>query len=77
MSPRAEEPGEIGYAAAMAELGEILAELDDDDLDIDVLGDRVERAAELVALCRSRIDAARLRVTEIVASLEEPGEEDG
>jgi exodeoxyribonuclease VII small subunit len=67
----------IGYAEALAELDEILADLDDDDLDIDVLGDRVERAAVLIASCRARIEAARLRVTEIVATIGEPGEGDG
>ena len=32
--------GEIGYADAMAELGDILAELERDDLDVDVLAER-------------------------------------
>ena len=65
----------IGYADAIAELNEILADLEDDELDIDILGDRVARAATLIALCRDRIDVARLRVTEIVATLE--GDSDG
>ena len=65
---------QIGYADAIAELNEILADLEDDDLDIDILGDRVARAATLIALCRDRIDVARLRVTEIVATLESDSE---
>jgi exodeoxyribonuclease VII small subunit len=60
----------IGYADAVAELNQILVSLEDDDLDIDQLGDQVARAATLIALCRDRIDAARLRVTEVVATLE-------
>jgi exodeoxyribonuclease VII small subunit len=64
------DPDEIGYADAVAELNEILVTLEDDDLDIDELGDRVARAATLIALCRDRIDAARLRVSEVVATLE-------
>ena len=60
-----------GYAAAMAELETILVRLEDDQLDIDLLADQVERAAYLVGLCRDRLDAARLRVTEIVADLDE------
>jgi exodeoxyribonuclease VII small subunit len=66
----ADQERPIGYADAVAELNEILESLEDDDLDIDELGDRVERAATLIALCRDRIDAARLRVTEVVATLE-------
>jgi exodeoxyribonuclease VII small subunit len=60
----------IGYADAVAELGSILAALDDDHLDIDVLGDHVARAAELIAVCRERISVARLRVDQIVADLD-------
>ena len=60
---------EIGYADAVVELGEILAALDDEQLDVDVLADKVARAAELIAVCRARIAAARLRVDEIVADL--------
>lgn len=60
-----------GYAAAMAELETILARLEDDQLDIDLLADQVARAAYLVGLCRERLDTAKLRVTEIVADLDE------
>ena len=64
---------EIGYAAAMEELDDILAELDDDGIDIDVLSERVERAAALIAICRSRISAAQQRVAGIVESLDSDG----
>ena len=62
-----EQAEALGYAAAIAELDGILRDLDDPDLDIDVLGDLVERALELIAACRARVDSATLRVTEIVA----------
>jgi exodeoxyribonuclease VII small subunit len=61
---------EIGYADAMAELGVILAELDRDDLDVDVLADRVRRASELIKLCRARIARAQSDVDQIVTDLE-------
>ncbi len=65
-----------GYAEAVAELDRILVQLDAPQLDIDQLSDHVARAAELIAICRERIDAARMRVTEIVADLEEVEDED-
>ena len=40
-----------------------------DDLDLDVLADRVERAAWLIGVCRERIASTRLRVDELVADL--------
>jgi exodeoxyribonuclease VII small subunit len=60
-----------GYAEAMAELEGILGELERDDLDIDVLADRVKRASELIAHCRARIARAQTDVDRIVVDLEE------
>jgi exodeoxyribonuclease VII small subunit len=61
---------EIGYAEALAELEGILDELDGDEVDVDVLGSRVRRAAELLRLCRDRIASARFDVEQVVAELE-------
>ena len=63
-----EEP--VGYAEALAELESILAELDDDQLDVDALAERVERAAHLLQLCRERVAGARLAVEEVVTDLD-------
>ena len=65
-----EATGEIGYGDALAELERILAEIEDDAVDVDVLAARVRRAAELLRICRDRIAAARVEVTQIVADLE-------
>jgi len=66
-------PDPIGYADAMAELGEILDELERDDLDVDVLAQRVNRASELIKLCRTRIARAQADVDKIVTDLESFG----
>ena len=60
----------LGYAEAMDELETILAELEREDVDIDHLTERVARAAALIELCRSRIEAARLDVTRLVEGLD-------
>jgi exodeoxyribonuclease VII small subunit len=60
----------IGYAAALTELDHILRELDGDDVDVDILGERVRRAAELLRVCRDRIGKARFEVEQVVADLE-------
>jgi exodeoxyribonuclease VII small subunit len=59
-----------GYAEAMAELEEILDELEGDHLDVDVLAERVRRASELLTTCRDRIARAQADVDKIVADLE-------
>ncbi len=66
---------EIGYADALIELQQILSELEAEDIDIDVLAVKVERAAELIRVCRGRINDAEVRVKEIVAGMDsEEGE---
>jgi exodeoxyribonuclease VII small subunit len=75
MNAKTPEPG---YGEAMEELEAILAELEGDDLDVDVLAARVQRASELLKTCRARIVRAQQDVDRIVADLEdvEPGEGD-
>jgi exodeoxyribonuclease VII small subunit len=62
---------ELGYAEAIAELEEILETLDRDDVDVDLLSEHVQRAAELIELCRERISSAKLRIEEVVGALED------
>jgi exodeoxyribonuclease VII small subunit len=60
-----------GYAEALEELEGILEELEGDQLDVDVLADRVRRASELIKVCRGRIARAQSDVDSIVAELDE------
>jgi exodeoxyribonuclease VII small subunit len=68
MTAKASEPG---YGEAMAELDAILVELEGDELDVDVLAERVQRASELLKLCRARIVRAQRDVDRIVTDLED------
>ena len=65
---------EPSYTAAVTELEAILAELEDDTLDVDRLAERVARAADLIRLCRDRISGTRVEVERIVADLERPAD---
>lgn len=67
MSTNGNEP--TGYAAALEELEEILASLEQPDIDVDVLSSHVERAAQLIAFCRGRIEGARVSIEQAVAGL--------
>lgn len=60
---------ELGYAAALDELEQILDRLEHADPDVDRIAVDVARAAELVARCRERIEAARVQVGEVVGDL--------
>ena len=61
---------DIRWADAIGELELILARLDDDALDVDVLAAQVARAAELIGLCRDRIANTKLEVERIVGDLD-------
>ena len=67
------DAAEPGYAAAMAELEQILQELEGEDPDVDVLANRVERAATLIEICRRRIANASVQVERVVTALESDG----
>lgn len=59
----------IGYAQALEELESILAELEDNDVDVDKLATHVQRASHLIELCRDRIGNAKLQIEEVVKGL--------
>lgn len=59
-----------GYAESMAELEAILASLDDDDVDIDTLASKVERASLLIEHCEQRLRATELSLQTILAQHE-------
>ena len=70
MSADGADGDEIGYADAVVELEAILGELEGDQLDVDVLAERVRRASELIKVCRTRIARAQTDVDRIVTDLE-------
>jgi exodeoxyribonuclease VII small subunit len=74
------EPPSYGQAAARLE--EILAKIEEGQVDIDELSGLVREAAALVALCRDKIHAAEVQVQAITEELErdaraEPDDEAG
>lgn len=63
------------YREAMEELEKILAEIEDDGIDLDELAIKVERAAHLIALCRTKIRDTEIKVKTIIDGLEQPSED--
>jgi len=58
------------YGEAAARLEEILAKIEEGQVDIDELSGLVKEAAELVTLCRNKIHAAEVQVQTITEQLE-------
>jgi exodeoxyribonuclease VII small subunit len=71
MSKKSDANDEIGYSEAIEELETILGDLEESDVDVDVLAEKVARASELIRVCRERISNAKLQIDKVVADLED------
>lgn len=69
MSDKKKKGDEPTYAAASAELEQILQDIESGEIDLDVLTDKVERAATLLAFCRQKLAATETKVKKITADL--------
>lgn len=69
-APNGVDPAQLGYAGALAELEEIVGQLERSDVDVDVLAAQVQRAALLIGFCRDRIGNARVQIEQVVADLD-------
>lgn len=54
------------YSEATIELDSILREIESGEIDLDVLSDKVERAAALLAICREKLAATETKVKKVV-----------
>jgi len=59
------------YSAAAAELESILDDIETGAVEMDVLTEKVERAAALIKLCRERLAGTELKVTKVLEELEQ------
>lgn len=64
------------YGELASELDEILAGIEEGEVDIDDLSQKVERATELIKGCREKLNATQIRVQKVVATLEEDEDEE-
>ena len=65
------------YAAASAELEQILHDIESGEIDLDVLSEKVERAAALLAICRQKLAATETKVKKVTADLAAAMEKSG
>ena len=63
-------PKQPSYGEASGRLEEILAKIEEGEVDIDELSGLVKEAAGLVELCRNKIHAAEIQVKTITEQLE-------
>lgn len=62
----------LRYGAAIGELREILDGIEREEVDLDELSVKVERAAALIRTCRERIERTELQVRQVLDDLQSP-----
>ncbi len=71
-----DKPEELRFGKAMERLEGILRRIEEEEVDIDELGERLQEATQLIELCRAKIRKADLEVTQIVQALEGSDEDE-
>ena len=54
------------YTESMSELEEILAQIENEELDVDTLTEKVQRAAELIKTCKTKLQKTDAEVQKIL-----------
>jgi len=62
------------YSEAFDELQSIVAEIEDGQISVDELSEKVKRAAVLIKICKSKLTSTEEDVAKILKDLETPGD---
>lgn len=62
---------EISYNEAVEELNEILDSIENDEVDVDVLSEKVKRALGLIKLCKTKLQSTEKEVAKILDELDQ------
>ena len=57
----------VSYSEAMAEIESIIGQMEDGDLDIDILGEKVKRVTELIKFCKEKLHKTGEEVNNILS----------
>jgi exodeoxyribonuclease VII small subunit len=67
---------QVTYSQALTELEEIVARIESEEIDIDILAEKVKRAAYLIQLCRGKLRDTEEEVKRSLSELKETSEPD-
>jgi exodeoxyribonuclease VII small subunit len=61
---------EISYKQAFAEIEKILAEIENEEIDVDVLTEKIKYVATLIKICKDKLFTAEKEIEEILKNIE-------
>ncbi|NML20083.1 exodeoxyribonuclease VII small subunit [Pseudoflavitalea sp. G-6-1-2] len=63
----------LDYTQAFEELQQIVSDIEQGEITVDELSDKVKRAAELIRICRNRLTTTEEDVNKIIKELDAAG----
>lgn len=64
----------MNYTEAFEELQQIVADIEDGEISVDELSEKVKRASELIAICKKKLTSTEEDVNKILKELEDDSE---
>ncbi len=61
----------ITYNEAMQEIEQVIAEIENDELDVDILAKKVKRVATLIDICKDKLYKTEQEVEDILKGLQD------
>ncbi len=58
---------EQGYSAAFAQLEELVGQIEDDNIQLDTLAEKVKKANELIAYCEKKLRTIEKDIEKVIA----------
>jgi exodeoxyribonuclease VII small subunit len=62
---------QTNYTDTFEELKKIVAEIDHKDISVDDLSEKVKRAAQLIKICKSKLDSTEEDINQILKELDD------
>lgn len=70
------EPQQPNYAEAFQELQQIVSEIEEGQISVDELSEKVKRAAQLIEICKDKLSSTEDDVNRILKDLDRTSTED-
>lgn len=67
---------QLTYSRALKELEEIINEIESEEINVDVLTEKVKRASCLIKFCKDRLRNTEEEVKKVLSEIEETAESD-
>ncbi|MBN1870586.1 MAG: exodeoxyribonuclease VII small subunit [Candidatus Omnitrophica bacterium] len=64
---------EVKYGKSVKRLEEIIEKIENEEIDVDELSERVKEAVSLIKVCKTKIEKAELEVKKAVDGFQEQG----